>query len=213
MRGMRFGFGLLLAAGAVWAAPGPSAAERFPKGSVSSLETAEQALVEVEKERAETHARYAKEERACHSRFFVSRCIEQAKERRRRALLPLEALELEARRFQRQQRAEERDKAMMERRARAEEKAAQAEAAAPQQQAPARPSPPSPPAQPQGKPREREPKPLPTPEQEQQAARERAENEAAYARKVEAAKARQEAVQKRKAEKERKHAGASPAGH
>lgn len=183
---------------------GQSAAERFPPGSIASLETAEQALSMVEAERARAYARFAEEENTCRSRFFMNRCIEQAKERRRQALQPLETLELEAKRFQRQQRALERDRELAERRARAAEKEARAAAAEPRTKPEPRPVPP--PAPVVEPPAPKRVRPTLTPEQEREAARERAENEAAYARKVQAAKEHQEAVARRKAEKERRRA-------
>lgn len=178
-----------------------SAAERFPPGSIASESQASQALEAVLAERSEVQARFAQEESACYERFFVNRCIDDARERRRRALEPLDAIELEAERFQRLQRARARDLDVAERQRQAEEKAAQAAATEPRSPPVKSPSPPPAPSS-----SPRKPPSVPTPEQERAAAAERAENEAAYARKVQASKERQDAVARRKAEKEQRRA-------
>jgi len=172
---------------------------------VTSLEEAEQVLSLVQAERSRITSRYAEQEQACYQRFFVNRCIDEARQQRRDAMQPLDALELEAERFEREQRAEQRERGVQQRRAEAQEKAEQAARVEP---------PPSRkpllPVEPQGKPRAR--KAEAPPMQEQAQARERAENEQAYARKLAAAKARQEAVARRKAEKAQRAAMAEAAG-
>lgn len=189
---------------AAQAEDGRGAAERFPEGSIASVDAAEQALRELATERAAAQARYAAEERACHSEFFMTACMDKARERRRQAVLPLEALEVEANRYLRQHRAAERDRALAERRAEAEQRereAVAADARAPKEMRP-------PPADlPAPLPEvERSARPGPTPEQQREQARRDAENEAAYARKVQAARERQQAVARNKAEKERRRA-------
>lgn len=187
---------------AAHAGDGRGAAERFPPGSIASVDSAEQALRELATERAAAQARYADEERACHSEFFMTACMDKARERRRQAVLPLEALEVEANRYLRQHRAAERDRALAGRRAEAEQRereAVAAEARAPKEMRP----PPAPTPMPEP---ERPAKPAPTPEQQREQARRDAENEAAYARKVRAARDRQQAVARNKAEKERRRA-------
>lgn len=186
------------------AGEGQSAAQRYPSGSIASLANAQEALDAVAAERQQIEARFVQEKAACMEKFFVTSCVDEAKERRRQALEPLTSVELEAKRFQRQDRALQRDRDVAEKQARAAEEAAQAAATEPRVKLP-KPEPepePLPPAEP----REERVRPGPTPEQEREAARERAENEAAYAQKVQAAKERQEAVVRRKAEKERKRA-------
>ncbi|HVL75336.1 MAG TPA: hypothetical protein VM406_04915, partial [Noviherbaspirillum sp.] len=67
-----------------------SAQEQQPTpGAIASLEAAEQALEMVGAERGRIEAQFAEEEYACHARFFVSRCLDEAHERRRQALAPL----------------------------------------------------------------------------------------------------------------------------
>ncbi|WP_136418215.1 hypothetical protein [Herbaspirillum sp. ST 5-3] len=73
---------------------------------------ADAALADANKERSETQARFAAAEQACQSKFFATSCIEQAKEHRREALMRLRAVEIEAHTFKRQIRVTERDQAL-----------------------------------------------------------------------------------------------------
>lgn len=90
-------------------------ADRYPSGSIRSVDEADAALAAAARERAEVKTRYQSEERACHPKFFATDCIEQAKERRRRALSALRSVEIEANTFKRQARLENREKALAER--------------------------------------------------------------------------------------------------
>jgi colicin import membrane protein len=100
--------------------PGPSGvssagiAERYPAGSIRSVETADQALTDVQQERSRLEAEFADEERQCHSRFFVTACIDAAKEARRQALADVQKVEVQANAFKRRARVEERDRALAE---------------------------------------------------------------------------------------------------
>jgi colicin import membrane protein len=89
--------------------------DRFPPGSIRSVEHADGALSEAAVERAEIEARYLAEEQACHPDFFTTSCIQKAKERRRIALSALRPIELEANAFKRKARVTERDQALAER--------------------------------------------------------------------------------------------------
>ena len=91
------------------------AAGRGSTGSIQSVAGADAALARAAKERAEIDARYTAEEQACLPQFFANSCIEQAKERRRRALSALRPIEIEANAFKRQARVAERDKALADR--------------------------------------------------------------------------------------------------
>lgn len=194
--------------GTVHAEDAASVGSHFaPGAAISSDEDARQALEAVQTERAIVHARFEREQATCYDRFLVNQCIEEAKERRRSALEPLDEIELNAKRFQRQQRAQVRERDMIERRKRADEKAAQAAAVVPPPPRTVRPPPPAP----NNPPRALKPREAVTPEQEQAEARERAENEVAYTRKVQAARERQEALARRKAEKEQGKGRASGA--
>lgn len=191
---------LALAGGA--RAAGGNVGDRIAPGTISTAEQAAAALGSLESERAAVQARYAQEEAACHSEFFMTRCLERARERRRQALRPLEALEVEANRFLRQQRALERERALVERRSDAErrEREAVAQQSAPQ---PPRTMPqPVPEAAPDVS--ARVARPVASIEQQREQARRRAQNEADYARKVQAARERQAAIARNKAEKERR---------
>ncbi|GAB3537368.1 hypothetical protein GCM10027343_00280 [Noviherbaspirillum agri] len=94
--------------------------ERYPAGSIKMVEGADAALADVGRERDAVEARFSAEEQACHPKFFATSCVEQAKERRRQALAKLRKVELEANAFKRQDRAQERDKALAERQEQAE---------------------------------------------------------------------------------------------
>jgi hypothetical protein len=93
-------------------------AERYPAGSIDSNATAEKALADAKAVRGQLEARYAAEERQCHSKFFVNACIDQAAEFRRRAIETIRPVELEASAYQRKARAADRDRALQERLAR-----------------------------------------------------------------------------------------------
>jgi hypothetical protein len=188
-------------------------AQRYPAGSIHSVEQAEQAIADVTRERAAIENRYVSEEAACYDKFFVSACLDGAKERRRQALQPLRNIENEAKHFQRQARVDERDKALAEKRAQEEseqaerqkrseeEKERSARAAARAEQ----------PHGPQGTPDPdrvaRHAEKLRRIEAAEAAKeKERAENVAAYRRKVEEAEAHRKEVERRKAEKQRERA-------
>jgi len=89
-------------------------AERYPSGSIQSVESADRALADVQRERTRIDAEFANEERACYPKFFVTSCVDAAKERRRRALAQIQQVEVEANTFKRRARVEERDKALAE---------------------------------------------------------------------------------------------------
>jgi colicin import membrane protein len=89
--------------------------ERFPSGSIRSVDEADEALATATKERADIEARYLSEEQACHPKFFATSCIEQAKERRRRAISSLRPVEIEANTFKRQARLTSREQALSDR--------------------------------------------------------------------------------------------------
>jgi hypothetical protein len=71
-------------------------------------------LAGVERERAVIEARFAERERVCYDKFFVTHCLDEAKERRRTALAAQRAIEIEASHYLRQEKVEERDRALAE---------------------------------------------------------------------------------------------------
>lgn len=88
---------------------------RYPAGSISTNDNADQALADAALERTAVEQRYASEQRECYSRFFATACMEDAKERRRKALAEVRAVEVEANEFKRKARLTERDRALAER--------------------------------------------------------------------------------------------------
>lgn len=80
----------------------------------TSVAEADQRLAAVTRERAAIEARFVERERVCYQKFFVNRCLDEAKERHRTALAAQHAIEVDAERFKRQVRVDERDRAMAE---------------------------------------------------------------------------------------------------
>lgn len=94
-----------------------SVTERYPSGAINSAETADQALQDVKRQRALAQERFAREAAVCYEKFFVTACVDAAKDRRRMALKQLESIEVEANAFLRRSRAEKRDQVLRERQA------------------------------------------------------------------------------------------------
>lgn len=189
-------------------------------GGIASVEVAERALADVHKERSGIEARFAADERACYTEFFANSCVENAKERRRAALVEVRKVEVDANAFLRQARVNERDRALEEKRVAQERKQAerlkQEQAAGPAKQKkthmrePARePAPAS--ASPIDTREARHEAKLKRLEAQDRAdAQKRADKVAAYERKVREAQERQRQVEERKREKERERASRSP---
>ena len=113
--------------------PGPAVATVDPTTSVAQ---ADARLAAVAAERAAIEARYAEREAVCYDKFFVNHCLDEAKERRRVALNAQRNIEIEAERFKRRMKVEERDREIAA--AEAEYKAEEARLAAEPPPAPAR---------------------------------------------------------------------------
>ncbi|MDM5181043.1 hypothetical protein PO883_28065 [Massilia sp. DJPM01] len=79
-----------------------------------SVEQAELKLEQVRSQRAAAEARYANSEVTCYERFFVNDCLDEAREYRRVTLSYLNAVEDEAKHFQRKASADARDVAVAE---------------------------------------------------------------------------------------------------
>jgi len=90
-------------------APGPTADAVEPS---ASLAQADARLAAVAVERTAIEARYAEREALCYEKFFVNHCLDEAKERRRVALAAQRNIEIEAERFKRRSKVEERDREM-----------------------------------------------------------------------------------------------------
>lgn len=190
-------------------------ASRYPAGSIKSISEADSALAEISKERSEVEARYSKEEQTCHPRFFATSCIEEAKERRRKATMQLRAVEIEANAFKRRARVIERDQELKERQVKAEAERAERIKLQPEAESTAAVHEKTVDAEQES---ERKVKTTIFPDRQKKHeakldrikaeeaanAKKRAENIAEYERKVQAAKERQQEVAARKAEKEQK---------
>lgn len=85
-----------------------------PPPPTTSAEQAQQRLAAVAVERAAIEARYAEREAVCYDKFFVNRCLDEAREVRRAALVTQRAIEIEAAHYLRRLKVEERDKAIAE---------------------------------------------------------------------------------------------------
>ncbi|MET0209897.1 MAG: hypothetical protein ABW220_12705 [Burkholderiaceae bacterium] len=88
--------------------------EETPPAPTTSPEQAEQRLAAVAAERAAIEARYAEREVVCYDKFFVNRCLDEAREVRRAALVTQRAIEIEASHYLRRLKVDERDKAIAE---------------------------------------------------------------------------------------------------
>ncbi|WP_034297788.1 hypothetical protein [Herbaspirillum sp. RV1423] len=95
--------------------------ERYPSGSIHSVDYADEVLAEADKERTIIEDQYIDEQRGCYKKFFVSSCLEDAKERNRVAVKQVRDVEVEANAYKRQAKADDRDKALAEQRAKDEQ--------------------------------------------------------------------------------------------
>jgi hypothetical protein len=98
---------------------------RYQGNAIESEEMSDQALADVGKERTAIEQRFSAEERACYDKFFANACVDEAKERRRLALEQARKLEVEANAFKRRARVIERDKDLADKREKEEQKRAQ----------------------------------------------------------------------------------------
>lgn len=113
------------AANLVYGTPGkPTFDQRYPSGSISSTDAADEILAEADKERQVINDQYIDDQRACYHKFFVASCLEDAKERNRVAVKQVRDVEVEANAYKRQAKADERDKALSEQHAKDEQDAA-----------------------------------------------------------------------------------------
>jgi hypothetical protein len=80
-----------------------------------SVEQADDTLRQAKKERDAAEAEFADAEQVCYRKFFVNRCLDQAKEKRRARLSELRAVENEANYFKRRNSVEMRDRELADR--------------------------------------------------------------------------------------------------
>jgi len=106
--------GALLAFASLLAAcstTGPAAPDVPPPASTST-DQAQQRLTAVAAERRAIETRYAEREVICYEKFFVTSCLDEAREQQRVTLLEQRAIEIEASRYLRQAKVDERDRAL-----------------------------------------------------------------------------------------------------
>ncbi len=90
----------------------PAEAPRAPAST--SVADADRKLALAAQQRAQAEAQYAASEQLCNSKFLVNRCMDGAREKRRMALAAVRAVEIEAGRYKRQAKVDERDRALAE---------------------------------------------------------------------------------------------------
>lgn len=106
----------LLTAEPVDVAPAPSGLQLiYPSGSITTVQRANDALRDAAASRLTIEQTYRDAQFACNKKFFVSDCIDAAKERHRIARAETRAVEVEADFVKRRDRAEQRDKSIAER--------------------------------------------------------------------------------------------------
>lgn len=86
----------------------PAEAPRAPAST--SVADADRKLAQAAQQRALAEAEYAASEQLCNARFLVNRCMDGAREKRRMTLAAVRAVEIEAGRYKRQARVDERDR-------------------------------------------------------------------------------------------------------
>ena len=93
-------------------------AAKYPGGSIQTQETAEQALREVDQQRAGVEQKFALKQHDCCSKFFATNCLDSAKEERRIALAQIRKVEVDANSYVRAARVVVRDRNLAEKQAR-----------------------------------------------------------------------------------------------
>jgi hypothetical protein len=182
----------------------PATAE-LPIAPIGSVQEADLRLQQVAAENAAIEARYAEREAVCYDKFFVNHCLDQAKERRRAALAAQRAIEVDAERYKRRVKVEERDREIAK--AEAEYQAEEARLAAEPPPEP-RATPDLPPPRPRGGASQaaREQQRAREAGQEKLSAQERAANVRAFEERKRKSEERQKDVARRMAEREAKAA-------
>jgi hypothetical protein len=177
-----------------------------PIAPVTSVAQADQQLAEVARERAAIEARFAEREKVCYSKFFVNRCLDDARERHRSALAAQRSIEIQANRFKRQAVVDERDRQMAAAEKRYQEDEARLAAQPPKPAPEVKPEPPARTPTAPARIAERNARLKAAQQQEAQDAGKRAQNVRDYeARKTESEE-RQRRVAERKAERAAKEA-------
>ncbi|NMM28806.1 MAG: hypothetical protein HHJ12_16325 [Glaciimonas sp.] len=89
---------------------------QYPPGSIATVEAAESAQQQAASENARIELQYDRDEQACNGMFFVSTCRDKAKERRHAALEPVRLVKNEAEMVIRRMRVADRDQALADKR-------------------------------------------------------------------------------------------------
>ncbi|MBI3229748.1 MAG: hypothetical protein HYZ45_06095, partial [Burkholderiales bacterium] len=77
--------------------------------SFASIDEANKVLQDLAVKREAVQAQFVQDEMACQPKFFMASCLESAKEKRRLALAELRPLEINAERYKRAKKVEQRD--------------------------------------------------------------------------------------------------------
>jgi hypothetical protein len=93
--------------------------DHYPAGSINAVAAARTALTDVDVVRKAVEQRFAESRAECMNKFFMTRCVDEAKEIRRDALHSIRKVEVEANAFLRKDRAAERERTIAERQSRA----------------------------------------------------------------------------------------------
>jgi len=97
--------------------------QRYPAASIDSTEAADIVLDAASKEHAKLDYDYIDDQRACYSKFFVSYCLDNAKDHHRILSKQVREVEAVANVYKRQTKADERDKSLNEQRIKDEQDA------------------------------------------------------------------------------------------
>ena len=92
--------------------------DHYPAGSINAVAAARTALTDVDLVRKAVEQRFAEGRAECMNKFFMTRCVDEAKEIRRAALHSNRKIEVEANAFLRKDRAAERERTIAERQSR-----------------------------------------------------------------------------------------------
>jgi hypothetical protein len=93
--------------------------DHYPAGSINAVAAARTALTEADVVRKAVEQRFAQGRAECMTNFFMTRCVDEAKELRRAALHSIRKVEVEANAYLRKDRAAERERTIAERQSRA----------------------------------------------------------------------------------------------
>ena len=89
--------------------------DHYPAGSIHEVAVARTALTDVDVVRKAVEQRFAEGRSTCLNKFFMTRCIDEAKDMRRAALHNIRKIEVEANAFLRKDKAAERERTIAER--------------------------------------------------------------------------------------------------